>query len=602
VEIFLSLLQVLTSAFAAKGLGRCCLGTSSNRHPAFQTALETAFGLFLLSYFLFAAASFQIISPKFLFGLWFLLIPLALAEAARLRLKWNSGTWGIWTAGIFFIFFIVLAAKLPASDRDELIYQLEIPRQWLLAHGFRFFPDNFYAYFPNSQNLLMLFGLGTAGETAAKLYHVLSGILLGTALWGYGDEKLGRTAAGWAIITFFSVSSVVAILPLAYVDLAYALYAFISFVLLLEFLDNAQMKTAFLSGIFAGACCCVKYTGIQFTILLEVFGFILLLRRRDYSFVKGLLLIGVVSFICFLPYLIRNWIFTGWPIFPFSGPGPLHPGINWDTARAGLYLGWLGQYGSKLGQASLGDLLLAPVLVFAKARFNEPQFYDGIIGPVFLLIPFLLLRKEKMPVIKSWILFSVLFLYYWSFTTRQVRFLIPVLPVLSLLLAYGVEKQDRLLQMLTRICLLLSLLLGMRQITVKDPLPFLLGRETRDHYLERQLPVYPIYQKIHETLKPGEKVYLIQMKNYGYYLEGSWTGDFVFERYRLDEALKKGSAESLKSFFEIQGIDFLLMDETLLHSPDYGIEPEQLPVWEEFLTKYTRLSAQDKNFKLYHIQ
>ena len=82
-------------------------------------------------------------------------------------------------------------------------------------------------------------------------------------------------------------------------------------------------------------------------------------------------------------------------MFPFPLPFfSLKPGLNWDPDRAGHFLRFLQAFGASPDSGTLADTLLAPFRVFLQGRFDNVRFYDGILGPVFLLVPLLFLSEK----------------------------------------------------------------------------------------------------------------------------------------------------------------------------------------------------------------
>ena len=217
-------------------------------------------------------------------------------------------------------------------------------------------------------------------------------------------------------------------------------------------------------------------------------------------------------------------------------------GLNQGPERAGLLLAWLSGFGSSAEQ-SLVDVLLAPVLVFLTADFNDIATYDGVVGPAFLLVPVLWIRGTKPRDAHLVGLFCLMFLLYWTVTTRQVRFLIPVLPALCFLLAVGLSNwRSKLLTALIIILILVNLGVGVHQVVKLDPWAFWIGRESRDEYLTRRVSGYPLYQAANRLLGPEDRVFLVNMRNFGYLLECNWRADFVFQHFTLGEALESASS------------------------------------------------------------
>lgn len=614
LDIGLALVPVAVTAIGAGTIGAWILGPRFVfHHSAVRWSVQAALGFLIVSHLIFLLVSLRLAAAgafKIVFGLLALVALAGIGSKARNRFSLQAVRpvrtgWPLAVAGFAYCLWILLCAILPPLAVDELIYHLAVPKEILEAGGSVHFLDNIYAYFPQFGEMLFLFGLGVSGEIAARLFHTVFGFLLALALFGFSRRYFSAPVAIWPVILFLSVPSVMVILPWAYVDLMFAFYAFSTLILLLEFFETRRIRWVVLSGIMAGGALATKYTGLQFLLLLVL----LLLGEHLFARRKGLpaaalVLVGVALPIV-IPYLWRNWQLTGWPLFPFEfGPLALRPEINWEPRRASLFMVWLSRYGGSgvtpTGSVSVSDSLAAPLLVFVKGRFNDPQLYDGIVGPIFFLAPLALWRRKQAAAITTLGLFALLFLLYWGFTIRQVRFLIPVLPLLSFLVIAGVTGiRSRLVYLVIGIFAAASVAVAVKTVLDQKPIAFWFGRESRDEYLGRRLIGYSIYQAANRELGPEDRLYLVNMRNFGYYLEPDWRGDFIFEFYRL-ERLLSSTDDDLGDFFRSQKITHLLIDEGITYSA-FALLPDQQRKLSAFLSRHAALLQRVKGQALYQL-
>ncbi len=607
----------LLSQLAVFGLGSWKIGNRlfhrllAPFHPALQIAFASAAGLMITSTVVQILVVCHFLSLYTLLGVYALLMLCAFSAVSSLGLaiRERSPELRYWIfpavfLGVYYA-WIFLAALLPALSVDELIYHLAVPKRILLEGGWSAFPNNIYAYFPGLADMFFIFGLGTWGEPSARIFHSLWGFLLALSIYGFARRMTDRPHAGLASALFLTIPSVMVIQSWAYVDLAYTLYAWLALAALIEGVKRSDAKLVAFAGLMAGGAFAVKYTGLQYSMILIVMLLILCLKQKKRLPIQGLAAALGLLMLPAAPYLWRNWQETGWPLYPFSLPGfSLHPGFNWDPERAQLFLAWLAQFGTPLGHESLLHSLVAPFLVFVLARLNSIPWYDGIIGPIFLLLPFGFRRFKADDHAKTLGIFSLLFLYYWAFTTKQVRFLLPVLPALCCLLAVGFSSfRSRGINILLTLYLCVMAGLGIYQVLKLKPIPFWTGRESRMNYIAERILPAKMYWAANQTLGPQDHLYLLNMKNYGYYLDHPFESDFIFERWNLDHALKQNISEAaVQRFFQDRNITLLLMDEGYIKSPDWGLWPAEQPVFWSFMKNHGQLLFRDGSYTLYRLK
>lgn len=607
----------LLSEWLVFGLGCWKIGHSllhrrlTPLHPALRISFCAASGLLFVSSLIQALVIFQAATLYPLMGIYLGLVFFAFFAVPHLSqaIRFQGASLRSWILPLLFLSvyysWIFTAALMPALSVDELIYHLAVPKQIVMQGGWQSFPNNIYAYFPGLADMFFVFGLGTLGESAARIFHSLWGFLLALSVYGFARRMMPRPYAFLGSALFLTLPSVMVIQSWAYVDLAYTLYAWLALITLMEGVNRDDTKLLALAGLMAGGAFAVKYTGLQYAILLAVLLLFLSLARKKMPPISRLILAFLFALLPAAPYLWRNWQETGWPLFPFSLPGfTLHPGFNWDPERARLFLAWLAQFGTPLGQESILHSLAAPFLVFIASRFNSIPWYDGVLGPLFLLLPLGYRRFKNEDSAKTLALFALLFLYYWAFTTKQVRFLLPVLPALCCLLAFlfaGIRSRAANIFLAVYLCVMAGV--GVHEVLKLKPFPLWMGKESRMEFVARRILPAKIYWAVNQAEGPQDRLYLLNMKNYGYFLDAPFTSDFIFERWNLDRVLKQEPSEAaLQRFFKDQKITLLLIDEDYLKSVDWGLLPEEQPIFWSFIKNQGQFLFRDGPYALYRLE
>jgi len=588
---------------AALRIGRFCFPRPivSDRH--ISDLFRIGSGMILLSLGLFCGLAFGIAGPRMLWLTAGICLLLGIPEAWRLGRSagnvFKNHTFAIVFLTVYFAFQAALAS-LPPYARDELIYHLFVPKMWLSSGGRYFFADNIYAYFPQLAEHCFLLGLGTSGETAARFFHAAWGFLLALTLYRFSRKWLGRVPAWMTVFVFLAVPSVMEVMSCAYVDLTFSFYVLLALILFGAYQEKRDWKILGACALMTGGAAAVKYTGIQLALILACLHLVLNLQRSEKKMVlPELLCLGGIPALVLAPYLVRNLILTGWPLFPFPLPGFSLHSVNWDAERARLFVEWLQTFGTRIGSEAVWDVVFAPVRVFFAARFNDHALFEGMIGPVFLMIPFLYPRRKSFGEVRIPALFSLFFLFYWTLTTRQVRFLFPALPVLSFLLVFGVWRTGKRAVLVAAMLISLGFaVFGVLEIARVKPHLYWAGKEDRNGFLSRQVDVFPIYREAAGAVKGGGRLYLLDAKNYGYLLDGPWTADYVFEHYSLERFLKTATKpEEVAGFFASGGATHLLMNPGVVFSETMGLEPEAIGLFAAFLkTRAVPLAGDGRRF------
>ena len=428
------------------------------------------------------------------------------------------------------ILFNVLA---PPTTKDELVYHLTVPKLYLEHNGFYFIEGNIYSNFPQAMESLFLLGLRLQGDSLARLFHYFNGLLIPFLICLFIKRyKLAvKLKKHWILLSSFllwlSVPSVIQVMGCAYVDLSLTLYQLLALYSLLKWYETDKTKWLLLSAISCGFNCAIKYTGLQFTLIL-----MLLLLWRAYNhrkqnikvILKHITLFTSIVFIITLFWYAKSWILTGNPFYPFFYN--IFGGKGWDSIRSANYLIHLENFG--MGRSLLDYLLL--IWNVSVNALPETMIFDGRIGMIFLFaLPFILFVLWKSWRNKNFNLnllafYSFLYFIIFAINTQQIRFLIPLLPILIILIINTIDylQKHKKIQIVFIMILVFSATLNIRfmlkDYAQKNSSLFVLGLEERSAYLNRNLDYYNMFSYINKNLPESSYVWLIWMRNLDYCL------------------------------------------------------------------------------------
>ena len=473
---------------------------------------------------------------------------------------------------------VLVWALTPPIAWDGLVYHLTGPKLYLatgrVSHGL----DLPYLGFPQLVEMLFAWAMGLAGERAAAPVHWFYGLLGVFALVGGGRRWLSG-AAGWlAAAVLVSAPSVLLVAGWPYVDLTLVVYATLAFLAAARSCeeDSKTWRWLCMSGMFAGLAISTKYTALA---LLPALGLVLAVfrsRKSESLFAVlrfSLRRFGILGGVCLAtwsPWLIKNVMLTGNPMYPF-----FFDGAYWDDWRAW----WYDRPGTGLLYTEPWKLLVAPwdATVWG---IEGGAGYSASIGPLFLgLLPFLALVWRRLsPAARQWTRAAMAFcgvLYaFWLWGVArtalltQTRLFFPAFGLLALMAGEAVDGLQTLprrpvdLGWLVRaviVGVLALTLLGTFLSAVQGrPLGVLLGFESREQFLTRRLGwYYAAVEHINRELPPDADV-LFLWEPRSYHCEVNCLPDALLDRFLHATHRYGPDAEAIAATWCDEGVTHVL--------------------------------------------
>jgi hypothetical protein len=164
------------------------------------------------------------------------------------------------------------------------------------------------------------------------------------------------------------------------------------------------------------------------------------------------------------------------------------------------------------------------------------------------------------------------FLVFWLFSSEQLRYLLPALPALAVSMVAAVSALERRHRALLLATVAPGALVILAWFLQQNPLPGLIGAESRQSYLERRVDHYAFYEAANRLVPAGARVWLIDMRGDTYYLQRPYFFDFRIEPYTLLRWVRDAdSIEELRRRVRESGIGYVLARTDLLL--DYATSP-----------------------------
>lgn len=372
-------------------------------------------------------------------------------EKPKRRIAEEVGIAFFWLLALF----TVIGALAPpvGLEWDSLSYHLANLKTWLRDGRIFYLPWDHHSNFPFTIQMLYLWMLGMGSVGGAKLVHWFCGVLLVVSVYTFGRRYLNKTAGIIAASLVAATPIVLWEATVAYIDLATALYTWLSFYAFWNGIhadkDDAKTGRAWriLSAVLMGFALGTKYTVLGFWGM----GLVAVLyerrqaTRRLAPTLAAATLWGGIGLIIALPWYLKTTIYTGNPVYPFAYS--IFGGKFWSKENADLYAGAQSQFG--LGK-DLTHLLLSPwqvtnepLYLLAERRpfiFTEYITSGFGLSPAFvgllLMLPLAsLLGVRLSKVSKICLVFGLGVFAFWFFLMQQTRYLIPALPFFAIPMA-----------------------------------------------------------------------------------------------------------------------------------------------------------------------
>lgn len=459
-------------------------------------------------------------------------------------------------AAIFSIlFFLIILCLLPPTATDALIHHLAIPKLWILNGGLYEIKWSVFSYYPMNVDLLYLIPLYFHNDILPNFIHMGFGLGTSWLIYRYLKNKLGRTWGLLGVLVFLSTPMVMRMSTVAYVDLGLVFFTTASILAYLHWRDSGynQNKWLLISAITMGLALGTKYNALiaWFLLLSAIIFFYSREQKTQWPAVRYGAIFFLISLLIFSPWLIKNLMLTGNPLFPlFTGffntnvNSIANDGNIYSVVSGDAYMGMF-KYRAMLYGESIWETLIIPLRFFFQGQDYSDRYFDGVLNPILIImIPFAFMNKSFQKDKIIFVLFSAFFILITFFLDElRIRYILPTIPFFSILTVMGVmnifnwskEKTTPLCYFFAGVLLLILISLGAKNVLYLknyfqklQPMKFICNMETKDDYLNRHLKSYAAISYINKYTPRDAKVRLIFLAGRGYYLNRFYEDDTSF--------------------------------------------------------------------------
>lgn len=410
----------------------------------------------------------------------------------------------------------LITASAPPIHYDALTYHLALPEAYLLNNRITSLPELVRSGMPQLGEMMYLWSASVGGSAAAAVTGWFTGTLAILALFAAMRQEFSQRSAWIGVAALASGTSIISALGWAYIDWFCLLFGLAGLISLVQWAQNHKTGSLVMAGLFAGFAIASKYTAGVFAVgaLLWI---VMISIRYQRNILKGATLFLTAAILPVFPWLIKNLISTGNPLYPyFSFSGVF-------SAKRAAILQNLPPFGNWI------DILFLPFRATTVGAEGMAG-YSHSIGPLLLILgvfAWLDFRSEKDGglLLSSGRWISIAGLIVWTAANQfngilvQTRMYYVLFPAFTILAASGYHtlsslviprlKLDWLISSFVLLVCCFALIQNLTELTQSRAAGYLTGSVSREEYITHNLGWYtPAMEKL-RTLPSGDRTLLL---------------------------------------------------------------------------------------------
>lgn len=464
-------------------------------------------------------------------------------------------------------------AWVPPHQYDSLVYHLALPEAYARAGRIVVVDHLLFSHFPQNGEMLFTLALLMGSDLLAQMIVWACTVLSVGWILSAGARFLPLPAAllGGGLLS--THTAVMLLSGTTYVEPIVMLWGSAAVLSFMRWRQESAERPSrgwlLLSAVFCGLALGSKYyAGITAGLLASFLLLRLAVAEKRRREAADLAVFCGVTTLVFSPWLVKNFVEVGNPVFPFFYRHFADASFGWEGQAAKDYFQILTEYGhgGNVWRA-LADL---PFMLLGNSlRFGGGMDVLGNFGweLSFLCLPLALWAGRSSWLARGLLLYFFCYLGVWFSTGVILRFLVATAPLLCLLAAFGLHAFWKNLKGPARICLsaAASLLTAVHFLVfgfahqVFGSGAVLWGLEDREAFLSRRLDYYPCARWSAGHLGKNDKI-LIVGEQRGYYVGRAHSATTVNAPNRfLQWASQEPTASAFAGRLREEGFSHLMV-------------------------------------------
>ncbi len=431
------------------------------------------------------------------------------------------------------VFWIFLThALMPPHEWDEIAYHLALAKIYVQGTQIGYIPTIVTSNWPLNSTMLFSIALMFETDIAPHLMMLAMTILIlfGLVFFGYkfADIYLGLLAS----TLFITIPLTKRLAGTGLIDVPMGLYGIAALVCFEYWRKYKKNSWVILCGLCTGFIAGTKLTGAAFILIFGIMilcHYLISANKNKRTLFKICISFSLSALVVVIPWYAKSYFFTGNPIYPFGYS--IFNGLNWDS---------LGDdYHSFMQMSLFSPNLPRNIVGLVKTlvlMLIQPHILGGYIGGLGVILPicffisvFFLFSGPSW--IKTNTIVGLLYFIAWFlFASLQLRYLLPITPLMAWNSAYIIKHFYRInskkrIRLFIIFVLSFVILIDWPWIKINEVglflkrLPYITGQITREQWLESQLDIYPLIKYSNHNLPEDSNILLLPFENRGYYLD-----------------------------------------------------------------------------------
>ncbi len=488
---------------------------------------------------------------------------------------------------------------------DSMLYHLAVPNFYYQNNGFKLWENNFLSNLPLTIEFYYLYFITGKVFMLTKLINLISSFGILIVVHNIYRETINKSST-LLLLVVYSIPQFGFLSSSSKPDITSILFVLLTVFFFIRYVKKGDREFLLMSAVFSGLSISSKYINV-FYIGAMILAYIFMEGKINKKIISNVMIVLIISFIIISPWLVKNIILTGNPVYPYLNK--IFKSRYWTPELTNNFSQTI-----KRGNFTIIKMISYPFEILTKPYNYGMTAVYGYLLITLLIFVFYFKRNYELKFILLIILFSFISLLFFS---RVPRYFLTTFIMLSILIVSGVEeyfkerkRQKKILNLLIILLMFVNIFYqiilqekffkGIKYLTLKNKY------KKNIEYLEI-LPYYKAFKFINKYLRNKDKIIFLG-EDRSFYIKKRFDVSSFNDKNLLVELIKKNDDNDLllKSLKK-RGITHILYSERGLKrmekkSVSYHMTKIQHEQLIGFLNSLKLIYADNNLYRIYELR